>query len=238
MNFNSLLITLGVRLRKHQPVISFMILWYFVTLLPVLNLLPSHPIVADRYAYLPSYAFCFMVAYGLIQLWLHINKWLVTGIILLLMLGWAGKAFKQNQVWRNEQTLFENAVRYAPGVNMVVTSLGRVYFHSGQYQRALDLFRRAQEQDPHDPHYDYFRGLLAFSLEGNISKANYYFRQSIMRKDDFIEGLYYAGMLSEKTGDIGLAKQLYQRAIDSREYDVSNLRGLAVQNLHKLPGIN
>jgi len=56
--------------RKREPRLSFLALWWFVTLLPCLNYrYLSIPLVADRFSYLPSVGLCLALAY-LVSEWL------------------------------------------------------------------------------------------------------------------------------------------------------------------------
>lgn len=60
-----LLISIGIitfRLRSRQRHLYFFILWFFVTLIPVMNIIPLGNIMAERYLYLPGAGFCATIA--------------------------------------------------------------------------------------------------------------------------------------------------------------------------------
>lgn len=60
-----LFIAIGIctfRLRSQHKYIFFFILWLFVTLIPVMNIIPLGNIMAERYLYLPGAGFCMIVA--------------------------------------------------------------------------------------------------------------------------------------------------------------------------------
>ncbi|MFN3531127.1 MAG: tetratricopeptide repeat protein [Candidatus Brocadia sp.] len=50
------------RLRSRHKHIFFFILWFFVTLIPVTNIVPLGNIMAERYLYIPGAGFCMIVA--------------------------------------------------------------------------------------------------------------------------------------------------------------------------------
>lgn len=50
------------RLRSQHKHIFFFILWFFVTLIPVMNIVPLGNIMAERYLYIPGAGFCMIVA--------------------------------------------------------------------------------------------------------------------------------------------------------------------------------
>ncbi len=60
-----LFITIGIvtfRLRSQHKYIVFFILWFFVTLIPVMNIIPLGNIMAERYLYIPGAGFSMIVA--------------------------------------------------------------------------------------------------------------------------------------------------------------------------------
>jgi len=67
--FFSLMVGLGLSLRRITKEVSFGIFWILVMLIPVLNLVPLHSSVRDWWAYIPSIGFCLIlgkIAAGLV----------------------------------------------------------------------------------------------------------------------------------------------------------------------------
>lgn len=59
------LIVLGIitwRVYYHSKRVYFFVLWFFITLLPTLNIIPIANIMAERYLYLPSVGFCVVLS--------------------------------------------------------------------------------------------------------------------------------------------------------------------------------
>ncbi|MFN3530927.1 MAG: tetratricopeptide repeat protein [Candidatus Brocadia sp.] len=57
------------RLYNHSRHLFFFILWFFVTLIPTMNIIPIANIMAERYLYLPSAGFCTILSYILLETW-------------------------------------------------------------------------------------------------------------------------------------------------------------------------
>ena len=57
------------RFYHHSRRLFFFMLWFFVTLAPMMNIMPIANIMAERYLYLPSVGFCAILAYISIGLW-------------------------------------------------------------------------------------------------------------------------------------------------------------------------
>lgn len=65
------LVVLGIiayRVHHHAKRVYFFILWFFITLLPTLNIIPIANIMAERYLYLPSVGFCVVLSYICIEI--------------------------------------------------------------------------------------------------------------------------------------------------------------------------
>lgn len=54
--------SITLRFRHRQKHVYFFILWFFVTLIPVMNIIPLGNIMAERYLYLPGAGFCAAIA--------------------------------------------------------------------------------------------------------------------------------------------------------------------------------
>ncbi len=54
---------LAFRLRQKHPVVTFFTGWFLITLLPVLNIIPTKIVLAEKYAYLASLGTCTLISY-------------------------------------------------------------------------------------------------------------------------------------------------------------------------------
>ncbi len=57
------------RFYNHSKRLFFFMLWFFVSLAPMMNIIPIANIMAERYLYLPSVGFCAILAYITIGIW-------------------------------------------------------------------------------------------------------------------------------------------------------------------------
>ena len=120
--------------------------WFFVTLLPVLNIVPlineySLILTAEHFLYLP------MVGFVLFAFWLGsfvvrmIFKGRAGGVNVLLMssLGLICMAatIKQNTYWRGEIPLFERVVRFEKNFGRGHLLLAKAYYFHQEYDRAI-----------------------------------------------------------------------------------------------------
>lgn len=216
-------IYLAVRCYRNTPLVSFWISWYFATLIPVLNIFSTHPVVADRYAYLPSLAFCCLLA-GFILSINNSKTRVVVGLGIVLL--WSGLSMNRNLVWESNKTLWENTVRVSPMSTNAHTHIGRIYFLEGNYSQAFDHLDTARRLDYRSPEYDFFTGYLYF-VRQDFSGAINCFKRALTRNPKFIEALYYLGSAYESTGEKYMAADYYRMALQSPEPDIVGLKPLA-----------
>ncbi len=219
--------------RKTRPYIIFGLGWYLVTLIPVLNFFTTRPIVADRYAFLPSFGFFFIVASAGVELSARINRKLLLAMLIALISVWGGVTIGRNTVWFSEQTLWQDTIRVSPRSAKAYTNLGRIYFSKGDYDRAFSLFASAMEVDGADPSYYYFMGFRAYTRQ-DLPRAIDFLKKSLGRKIDFIEALFLLGQIYAETGEKESAAEYFRAVVRSRDPDPGGFRQKAIAHLNAL----
>jgi protein O-mannosyl-transferase len=230
------LAVVAVRCRKNHPEFSLCTGWFLATLIPVSNIFSTHPIVADRYAFLPSFAFCYFLAAALVKAGgpKGIGPKILLGAAAILL--WGALANNRNTVWQSNKTLWEATVKTSPGSENANAHLGRIYFIEGNYEKAFHYLGAARTLNFRSPEYDFFQGYLLF-VRQDFAQAMRCFNQSLTRNGDFIEALYFMGSAHEAAGNGQLAAEYYRRVLRSPEPDMASLKPLASQNLSRLSKI-
>lgn len=121
-------------------------------LLPVLNLKVFHYeyIIQDRYLYLPSIGFCYLIAIALSRL-SQKRKQLATALALIIIVAFGAGTFAQNRVWHDSVSLWRRAVYYSPDSWSTHYNLGLAYLNLKQSQAAVDELTEARRLNPHEP---------------------------------------------------------------------------------------
>jgi Tfp pilus assembly protein PilF len=140
---------------KHARLVSFGLIWMVVTLAPVLN--PKWlglNVFAERYLYLPSVGFCWVLAWGLQRLWGGVSNrraaWrraFATALILVALL-WSFRIVTRNQDWQDDMTLYTRTLVVSPDANLIRVNLATTYKNQGFLKQAEDEYREALERDP------------------------------------------------------------------------------------------
>jgi len=121
-------------------------------LLPVLNLKVFHYeyIIQDRYLYLPSIGFCYLLAMVLLRL-SQTRKQLATAISLVIIVSFGAGTFVQNRVWHDSVSLWRRAVYYSADSWSTHYNLGLAYLNGKQIQAAMHELVEAKRLNPHEP---------------------------------------------------------------------------------------
>jgi len=146
-------VAVTLALRKRAAVLGFLLIWWFVALLPVLDSREfSAPLLADRATYLPSVGPCLAIAYLGLG---HSSQWMahwrparfVLPLLVLVMLAWGVKDIRVVPSWHDSETSRIYNMQQSP--NSVVLHLRQadvLFFLQGkdaeatrEYQKAMRL---------------------------------------------------------------------------------------------------
>ncbi len=102
-------------------------------------------ILADRYAYVPSFGLFLVVAAGFERLFMktgNIRRFSLAGIILLL--GFTSiQTYRRVSVFENDQRFYTNILEHYPGSRVAYTNRGALFKEKGRYRAALKDFNAA-----------------------------------------------------------------------------------------------
>jgi tetratricopeptide (TPR) repeat protein len=159
MLIHLVLVLLGVRWYKKNPLASFMAAFYLISLLLICNaLFPIGTHMGERFLFMGSLGFVGLIAWGLSQIKNKRLAWSLLGIITLL---YTAKTLHRSQTWKDDYTLFTTDV-----------------LTSKQSAKALNaaagaMFDRCVEQLPEPCDEDHLKKALSYSEEAIEIHPNY-----------------------------------------------------------------
>jgi len=128
-------------------------LWFFITVSVSSGLVPLPDLMAEHRSYMPSIGIFVLVACLLDRLrHANIHSALirrlapVSVVILVGALSW--KTCLRNEVWRTQESLWENTVAGSPGKFRTWGNLGAAYSHNGKEEEAVKCYREALKVEP------------------------------------------------------------------------------------------
>jgi len=141
----------------------FLSAWFVLTLGPPIALSPGVT-VHDRYLYLPSYAFCALLGFGIIRV---ANRWpqwrlLAPACAVLLIAAWSVSTWHESSYWDNSLSLWGRAVEIAPHNVNARVEFARLLSETNE-PAALRVFDDGLRLLPDSPGLWRSRGLLLYN---------------------------------------------------------------------------
>ncbi len=221
---------LTMRGRK-TPGAAVLAAWAVLSLAPVMSLLPTGKLVADRYFYMPAAGMFGLVGY-LTACAVFGRGAIVRAATLGMLLLFAGlfavKTSQRIPDWRSEMALWMAALEVEPENAVVFQNLGYAYYEQRDYKRAEKYFGKAIERDPHYAPAYINLGVLEQQVWGRTDEAIRLFRKALkIDPNNAIARADLALALFDK-GAYGAAIKEMALAAESDPGDLSIVRKLEV----------
>ena len=181
------LILAAFKSRRKNKIISFSILWFFVSFLPVSNIFaPLHFYMAEHYLYLPSIGF-FLILSSLFCYPYPIKtiRSLAKAAFVFLLIFYSYLAIKQTNYWLEPVSFYKTTLGHAPKNYKMYNNLGNLYKRKGEYQSAINAYKKSISLKPDYklPYYNMANTYLMINKKDpepeNIKKAIALFRKSL-----------------------------------------------------------
>ena len=149
-------LVLAVALHRRSRIISFAILWFFIILLPVSNIVPISNIMASRYLYISTAGFCLLIAWLLRKLPTlkifsvspNILQRISKELLVVLLIFYSVFTIIRSFAWRNSATIWLEVAEAYPNHPLPRRNLGAWFKKSGLPDKAIDEFKIAISMDP------------------------------------------------------------------------------------------
>lgn len=187
LGFGALLLCLVIFfvLWRRARLVSFGLVWLLVTLLPVLNVRwMSASVFAERYLYLPSVGFCWLVAWGWLKLWeIAGGSRAVVRPVLVAVLVLAGalstlRTITRNRDWQTDIILYTGTLAVWPDALLIRNNLGMAYWAQGNVRAAEREWLEVMRRDPDNMTDLTYLGML-YAKEGRFAEAEKFLRRAL-----------------------------------------------------------
>lgn len=202
-------------------------LFFFISLLPVLNIIPIKILIAERFVYLPLLGFCAVIASVLNTLiYRRVSFWVVSGIIVFIFFI---LTIERNMIWKDEYSLWSDTLKKAPTNARAHYGIGTVYAERGMMDKAERQFKEAIRYAPYNP--DAYNALaLAYYKKGMIKEAMELYLSALRNDPGHRDARYNIALLYYEQGKleeaIGEYVVLLRHTPD--DFDALNSLGLAL----------
>lgn len=202
-----------IRLARVSPEATFGGLWFFITLLPVSQLVPHHVLVAERHVYLPSFGFALAAGTLFSRLEDHARaRRLLLPAAGALLVVLSVRTVVRNFDWRDAFTLWRKTVQSSPRSARAHVIYGAVLQTRRRPADAEREFRTALEIDPKDERAHASLGALLRTL-GRLGEAEHELTTAVRLNPDYRIGHYELGRFYQLQGRWGEAEREQQAAV-------------------------
>ena len=220
------------------PIISFAILYFFITISMFLNILePVAGIVAERFIYFGSLAFCLAVALAAFKIFRikpdapkTENKKITQLALasLILIVPYSVKTYSRSGDWENRSTLYSHDIKYLDNsalahviyaemlVNEIFTDLSENN-KPKDYENKLELAAKHYQQSI-DVYKDYFSSynnlaFIYYQFYKEYDKAIPNLQKAIALRPTYTEAYFNLGYCHQMQGNVEEAENDYYNAL-------------------------
>jgi tetratricopeptide (TPR) repeat protein len=168
----------------------FAILWFLATLAPVLN---AHwlatNVFAERYLYLPSVGFAWLVGLGASKLWslagprpAQRRALLLAGVAVGLLC--TARIAIRNRDWNNDIVLYTRTLELSPDADIILDDLASAYLSGGAIDKAESVWKSALAVNPNNVDVLNNLGVLALRQKDYPQAAGFFQRAAKLKPDE------------------------------------------------------
>ena len=214
---------------SRSKLISFGIIWLFLTLSIESSFLPIRDVINEHRLYLPMFGYSLIIAYGLGFLFRK-KKMYYQIVIVLVVIIYGSATFARNNIWKTEYSLWRDAVSKSPGKARPWANLGYSVMLLDSTDRAIVYFEKALSINPEFSNALNNLGLI-WQRKNRPQKAMEYFRQAVKLSPSYVNALNNAGCALVDLGNPSEALVYFQAALDIDPAYERLYYNLAIANL-------
>lgn len=222
---------LASRLLKTQPVISWGICWFLLTLLTSSSVLPLSDVINEYRVYLPMVGISILAGYLLVKSLPErsVNLFLVVAALISC---YAVLTFNRNFVYQNSLTYWRDVTLKSPQKPRGFVNYGMELHAQGDYAEAVTAYQKTLELDPQRLTALSNMGVI-LAQAGEYDAAFIYFNKALGIDPNYIDALNGLGILALNQGDATQAANYFERIL---EIDPQN--SVAQKNLNLVKQVN
>ena len=232
LGFLSALVGLSIYLFKKQKLISFGIMWFFITISIESSFIPLADLIFEHRTYLPSVGFFMILTLGIYQLIWQKNKKIALGLIFLIIGTNSFATYQRNKIWKNEGTLWNDVIAKSPDKARPYLCRGNYYKNLKRNKEALSDFTKSISLNPAyiEPYNN--KGTTLYN-EGLLTEALSYLNYAIENSPDYTEAYINKGIVLATQKKYSKALENFNKAIaiEPNNADIYINRSLTYLNM-------
>lgn len=173
-------------------------------------------VFAERLLYLPSFAFCGILALLLVRLQGRGGKFLAVAVSILLCLLYGIRAYARNADWKSQLTLFESAAKVSPRSMKALGNYGDALLSAGRIEEGLAALEKAVEINPKKASEEILSNMgSAYLALGNEPKGEEAFQKALAANPSYANAHFSLGLIYARREDWNRSLKHLQAAVQS-----------------------
>ena len=221
------------RTLRDWRVVSFGILWFYLTLSVESSIIPLKMIICEYRIYLPSVG---LLSAGVIFLFIIAERVKPTlqnseRYLIVLLLAWSvllgSLTYARNEVWRDPVSLWEDVTRKSPSNARGYYNLGLASAKKGRMDEAIRVFQTTLKLDPREAKARLNLGLI-YDHQGQSEEAVKELQAALALDPKDADIHYNLGVIFGRQKRLEEAAKAFQMAIELNPGDASARNNLGV----------
>ncbi|MBN1550063.1 tetratricopeptide repeat protein [bacterium] len=195
--------------------LRYLILWFFIALIPVSGVYPIKNFVAERYMYIPVMGLCGVAGIGFSWLYRHgsgVRNAALGGLVVVVFAGMFANNLR-NAIWWEETRFFQEMVRANPFSYKGHTGLALASHRRGDLESAIFHLKQAVTIRPDNVIALYNLGCMMLEKK-ELDDAISCYRSVLILDPGFTESHYQLGLALLEKGNADEAEQSFRKALE------------------------
>ena len=218
----------AIKLFPKHRLLSFSIFWFFISLLPESSVIPIKDVIFEHRLYLPMVGYSLFLVGSTYYLFGKRRPILMVVVLALMIACYSILTYTRNSVWKDNLTLWSDAVRKSPHKARPYFNRGYAYQEKENFDEALSDYDKAIQIKPDYAEVYSNRGNI-YTHKGNLDQAFLDLNKAIEIKPRLAEAYNNRGYAYQDKGNLDQAFSDYNKAIEIKPdfAEAHNNRGYA-----------
>jgi len=218
-------VILLIRLWQNNKQYWFFMSWFFVTLLPVSNIIPIGNIMAERYLYIPIMGFSGVIGILIQNCTSKKNLAILCFGAVIVIIGIT--SVYRNGIWHDEFTLWHSTISREPNSARAHHNLGVVHSAKGFYDYAEFEYKKTLEINPRDIEAHYNMGNV-YERKGMLDTAMREYQEALRYNPFYADAYNNLGNIYKNRHLLDRAIELYKKAIQCNPFNPNYYNNLGL----------
>lgn len=216
--FILLMVFIAVYYYKKDSIISFCILFFLVSLIPVMNIIPTMNLMAERFLYFTSFALVLLICHlAMVGSSKRDFSMLTIGMVIIIG-SLSYLTYMRNIEWKDNNSLYLSA-KGVEGTVLLVNE-GNIYANNKDYEDATALYKKAIFLRENSLLAHHNLGLI-YLINGKLDSAEMRFKRGIaidsLAPDGYFQMATVYNMKNEKDSAVLMLERLQEVAPNYKE---------------------